>query len=502
MRRCSLLLASALLALPASTRAQDHTGPDADPYGICAHLADDPTIDALALERYTWLRCDFNWNILEPTQKGQFDFSQTDRVVTRALANNQRIYASLAYTPGWANGGQPGYVPPTNPQDWYDFVYAVVSHYKGQIHHWGMWNEPNLTGFFTGTEDQYIQQILVNGANAAKAADPTCFVLGPELAHLEGGHWEQWLQDVLSRAGDRIDIVTQHIYDSDANGVLNLLDGKPQLKPSVKYILDHYGRGQEVWLTEVGWSQPGTSEATQASECTNVLQGMLDRGYLTRVFLYEAQDDPNATDKYGILRADGSQKPAATATASFIAAHQGVRDWVGFDPATDFQHGVGRAVPGGFQAQAGQDPAGFLLFGPYTNKIAAGKRVAVYRLQVDATQPASEVVATLDVNDAAASRVVASRDVTRGDFRAASSFQRIWLDFDAPAGGNLEFRVNFHGKGTLLVESVEVRPGSDVAGGSGCEIIASGRTSPGALAPLALVALGFFCVRRRAGSRS
>lgn len=162
----------------------------------------------------------------------------------------------------------------------------------------------------------------------------------------------------------------------------------------------------------------------------------------------------------------------------------------------DFQHQTGRATANGYQAAPGDAP-GYMLFGPYTQKVPAGtKRVAVYRMSVDATSPAADQVATIDVNDAAASRVLATRAVTRGDFRAPSSPQQLWLDFDAPAGGNLEFRVNYAGKGTLTVHGVDVRPGSDVIGQSGCELRTRGAAKETWL-PAALLVFGIAMLRIR-----
>lgn len=490
MRQGALLAALILLAAQPAW-AGPKTGPDQDPYGINIHLAPDTVIDKLAQAGVTWVRCDFNWKILEPNAKGQFDWTEPDRIVARTQANGQRIFATLAYTPGWANGGQDGSVPAANPRDFYDFVYAVVSRYKGKIDHWGMWNEPNLDLFWKGTRDQYIQDVLRNGADAAKAADPGCFVLGPELAMLESGKWEDWLTDVLSKAGDRIDVVTQHIYMDDANGVLTALDGKRTGKPAAKFLVDRYGRGQEVWITETGWAQPGDSEAKEASEYGSLLTGMLARGYFTKVFFYEAIDDPNIKDHWGILHSDLSEKPAYTVYSDFAAAHKGAKDWLAFDAANDFQHQTGRASPAGWTASAGQDAAGYLLFGPYTKDVPpSSKRVAVWRLTLDSLSPSDEVVATLDVNDATAQKVLATRDVKRGEFHAANQAQGFWLNFDAPSSGDLEFRVAWKGKGTLSCGEVAVRPGSDIQGASGCEVVACGaKASAANLWPLGALLL-------------
>src|SRR5262249_39188739 len=152
-----------------------------------------------------------------------FSWELTDRIVDGARARGIEIFATLAYTPGWANGNAGTAAPPTDPVDWYDFVFATVSRYRGQVRHWGMWNEPNHHQFFSGGLDAYINDILTLGSMAAKAADPNSRVLGPDLAHLQSAQWNAWLYAILSRAADRIDIVTHHMYNGTGILVLRSL---------------------------------------------------------------------------------------------------------------------------------------------------------------------------------------------------------------------------------------------------------------------------------------
>ncbi len=161
-----------------------------------------------------------------------YDWSATDIVVDAARARGLNIYATLAYTPGWANGELGTNVPPADPADWYKFVYDTVSRYKDSVKHWGMWNEPNLGQFFTGSQEQYVQDILRLGAQATRDADPTAFVLGPDLAHLESADCEMWLYTVLKEAGDVIDVVTHHNYSPSGRSVLRDMGARAPLRRS------------------------------------------------------------------------------------------------------------------------------------------------------------------------------------------------------------------------------------------------------------------------------
>ncbi len=98
----------------------------ASPYGINAHIPDTARMDRAVQAGIEWIRCDFNWNMLEPAQD-QFAWSTFDTLVSQADARGLKIFATIAYTPPWANGGQAQYVPPSNPADWYDAVFKIVS---------------------------------------------------------------------------------------------------------------------------------------------------------------------------------------------------------------------------------------------------------------------------------------------------------------------------------------------------------------------------------------
>ena len=154
---------------------------------------------------------------------------------------------------------------------------AVVTHFSGQIECWGIWNEPNLRGFFDGTEDQFVNQIFLPAAAAIRAADPSARICGPELAGLAASSnwngkngtcafgscmrngWELDLGEMLTRVGSQIDVVTQHTYQSDAPGVMSaLLDGDTVAgvltHDSIRHVIDsHGGAAKEFWLTETGW---------------------------------------------------------------------------------------------------------------------------------------------------------------------------------------------------------------------------------------------------------
>jgi len=233
-----------------------------------------------------------------------------------------------------------GWVP-DDVGDWTAAVTTVVTRYRDDIRYWGIWNEPNTTGFWTGTRQQFIDVIVKPAADAIHAADPDARVVGPELAHFvsSGRVFYEWLLDIFTQAGDRIDILSHHTYPrplaADHTTITRQLDAdtafgdQPDLwgflgvHPSLREVLEELGWSGGVWLTEFGWRTTDLSEQQIADNYTGLfndwLTGDPDRNWIDKLLLYHAQ-----TDEYGIFNPDGSPRAAYFAIYDFIDASDGI----------------------------------------------------------------------------------------------------------------------------------------------------------------------------------
>ncbi len=282
-------------------------------WGINTHTPTTEQLDICEELGVGWIRVDFNWSHVEAQGKKQFDWEMLDNVVEQASARNIHIYGSIAYTPPWAGAsGQPN-APPTNSRDWYDFVYACVSRYSYWVRHWGMWNEPDRSVFWTGSWTGYLNLILIPGHSAAKSADPGCLVLGPELSDEDMVDTLSFLDFVMENASDYIDIVTQHAYGSMASDTIRLIDG------FVYPTVENQAPGKELWLTETGWRSDTDGEDFQALMYEQMCESVEQTDSIKKVFFYELTDVP-ATEKWGIVRyPDNARKPAFYSYQSYIS---------------------------------------------------------------------------------------------------------------------------------------------------------------------------------------
>ena len=327
------LLAILLGALPALAQATS-------PYGVNVHA---PTgadltakLDRVRAAGIGWIRVDFLWPAIE-AEPGVFDWSAYDEIAAAASARHLGVLATVLFTPDWATSA-PSWTGVPDVAAWTDFCRRAAERYRGKIDHWEIWNEPNLSEFWAGSRQQYIDVLLKPGSDALHAGNPDAQVGGPALAHLVSADWFDWLSDVLSQAGDRLDFITHHVYNGSGNrqvtSKLNdstLFGDQPGLwsvvAPSVREVLEHEHRfGGPFWLTETGWQSAAVGESHQAGYYSGILgdwfTGQHRQDWITRLFFYELQDpDPSTGLSWGMLAADGTPKAAYSAYRDFIAAH-------------------------------------------------------------------------------------------------------------------------------------------------------------------------------------
>jgi hypothetical protein len=303
------------------------------PFGINAHVPGSAVLDEITAAGIGWIRIDFVWAMVEQ-ERDEYDWSRYDRLLDQTEARGLRVFATLQGTPEWATSGSLFNGVPDDPRDWQDFCYRAARRYRGRIHAWGLWNEPNLERFWSGTRSQYIDEILIPGVHAIRAADADAEIAAADLAHLSSADWQDWLARVIRDAGSLIDVVVHHVYPGGSGHweVTEDLDEEPAWPwdpPSVREVLNGNGWfDRPFWLTETGLESDDHGEASQARFYTGLLTDWFgptrSRGWVARLFFYHIMDDPRFPSiTFGILEAPPSmaRKPAWDAYRHFIETH-------------------------------------------------------------------------------------------------------------------------------------------------------------------------------------
>ncbi len=281
--------------------------------------------DEMASMDIGWVRIDMGWHDIEPTQGGWL-FSGWDQVLSLAQSHGIKVLAILGGSPSWANGGNLWNYPSSDLAAWSNYVTTVASRYKDKVSAWEIWNEENITAFWSPQPDPVAYMNLLRpAATALRAADPDGTIVMGGLAGLGSDFIVSTLQQGVA---DYVDAIAYHPYPE----TLWWGDYTPQ-ESQCRYLVDfvhgtiaqYTTKDLQVWITEVGWTTstvrpPGVDPNTQADY---MLRTFLNYGSadLDKFFYFNFEDPvggtPDSVMNYGLVNADLSEKPAAAMYRTF-----------------------------------------------------------------------------------------------------------------------------------------------------------------------------------------
>ena len=162
------------------------------------------------------------------------------------------------------------------------------------------------------------------------------------------------------------------------------------------------------------------------------------------------------------------QDPVSPGTLSSIATRRllihyedpppQTRTWIYEAEGGALQHNIGRLDQEGWSADPLSDEAGYLIYGPYARDLGEGPRSARFRMLVDAVDRSAESIVTLDIYDADAREILASRVILHSEFIAAFRYQDFVLNFNLNGrpGHAIETRIYWHDRNHVKVDHIIV----------------------------------------------
>ena len=258
------------------------------PFGINTFLEQevepakrDLQLQLIAEADYQWIRQQFPWYDIEIAGKGDFQdcrhapcidaWAKYDNIVDLAEKHNIDIIARLEAPPRWAQSTPGDFAPPTNLDDYGDYVAAVVERYKGRITHYQIWNEPNNYPEWgeQSVNPEDFTKLLCTAYRRIKEVDPQAKVIAPALTptiSLDPGPG--------AGAGLNDFIFLQRMYEAGAGQCFDIMSAQGyglfsgptdrRMRPRVvnfsrpMYIRDLMVQNGDVhkpiWISEMNWN--------------------------------------------------------------------------------------------------------------------------------------------------------------------------------------------------------------------------------------------------------
>jgi hypothetical protein len=275
-----------------------------------------------------WLRVDFPWSALESAGRGRYSWAPADRLLNAANARGIHLLALAAYTPAWNRpGGTTDHYQPNDPTAYAEFVRAAAQRYAPLgLHAWEIWNEPNMRDFWQPRPDvaRYTTLLKLGGA-AIHSVDPSAYVVSAGVAPATDvpGYSiapNEFIAGIYANGGGgSMDAVGLHPYSFPYAPMYPAQWNTFYMATQTHAIMAAHGDGAKpIWGTEIGWGtgtgQKAVSESQQAAMADAAITAWNNFSFGGNLFWYNwkdiSADRSQVFDNMGVLRYDGSAKPA------------------------------------------------------------------------------------------------------------------------------------------------------------------------------------------------
>ena len=179
---------------------------------------------------FGWIKVNFGWRDIEGAGKGHLDWTVPDRIVEQARQHGLKMVVRVDHQPVWASTANNG--PPAKYEDYGDLLGAMAERYRGHIHAYEIWNEPNLSGEWGNQPPNAAEYValLKIAYQRIKEADPRAIVISAGLAPTS-----QWDDVAVPDT-----VFLQQMYDAGAASYFDVLGvhgagykAPPEIDPAV-----------------------------------------------------------------------------------------------------------------------------------------------------------------------------------------------------------------------------------------------------------------------------
>ncbi len=208
---------------------------------------------------------------------GNYNWDNYDTVLAGIAAAGMRPGMELSFMPRALARNGNDKDPPGDYNTYSDFIQAVVQRAVDLYGaddvsqwYWEVWNEPNYSGFWTGTMDDYFQMYDAAVAGAI-AALPNILIGGPVTTQGSTSQMRDFLEHVQS-SGARVSFLASHAYPGGSGPSANATFGRDDNNGRVNVITSagHSPTEMLSFNTEWNTSYTGQGGNSDADNCVSM----------------------------------------------------------------------------------------------------------------------------------------------------------------------------------------------------------------------------------------
>ncbi len=265
----------------------------------------------------------------DPTNPANYNFSLSDKHISSIIDADCQVFYRLGESASFVESLRQ---PPENFSKWAEICKHIAMHYNDgwaegfnyDITYWEIWNEPDLSGFWNGTVEQYYELYQVT-AESLKKYDSHLKIGGPCTSSIFNENFSTRFLSYIKDNQIPLDFYTWHMYTDHPfqlyNGALY-----------VRHLLDSY-EFTEVeninteWNCNIIFPQRDKDNAKNAAFTACSLTAFQDAG-IDYAFRYRATQDNNPLTRFigfdlSLFSSEGLFK---TPALSYLAMQYMIKD--------------------------------------------------------------------------------------------------------------------------------------------------------------------------------
>ncbi|OGV38550.1 MAG: hypothetical protein A2X48_00750 [Lentisphaerae bacterium GWF2_49_21] len=200
------------------------------------------------------------WKSLEPVE-GEYKFY--DEGISQAKKEGLMILGMLDGAPPWMGSKDRGgywsfWTIPTRAdwkEKWRNYCDTAITHYKGRIDHWEIWNEPWGQWFLeAGGDPKMYVEFMRQAKESAAKNNPSATIVGVDAY---AGH-DKWTEGALQGGTDVFDVFSFHDYSDAIAGGAGTANRCLQQADQWRKWQERFGKVKPIWNTEGGVFELGS----------------------------------------------------------------------------------------------------------------------------------------------------------------------------------------------------------------------------------------------------